>query len=237
MSDHGDALRNICASSQLQLGLATVAVLITDLVGSASMRTRLGDHRADEMERWHETIVSKAVADYQGTIVKRLGDGAMAIFTTATDAIAAGAAIQTRLAREARAQAASMHVRIGISAGEVVLEESDVRGLPPTEAARLCARAEGGQILTTELVHQLAAARSAAPLPSARRVRPEGPARPDAALRSVRGRSAATKPFRFPNHSTSPRTSSRSSAAPGRSRFWSSSGTRPARRARCRRSS
>ena len=55
-----------------------------------------------------------------------------------------------------------MHVRIGISAGEVVLEESDVRGLPPTEAARLCARAEGGQILTTELVHQLATARSAA---------------------------------------------------------------------------
>ena len=81
------------------------------------MRTRLGDHRADEMERWHETIVSKAVADYQGTILKRLGDGAMAIFTTATDAIAAGAAIQTRLAREARAQAASMHVRIGIERG------------------------------------------------------------------------------------------------------------------------
>ena len=73
----------------------------------------------------------------------------MAIFTTATDAIAAAAAIQTRLAREARAQAAAMHVRIGISAGEVVLEENDVRGLPPTEAARLCARAEGGQILTT----------------------------------------------------------------------------------------
>ena len=161
VTDHGDALRNLRAS-QLQLGLATIAVLITDLVGSTSMRTRLGDHRADEMERWHETIVNKAVADYQGTIVKRLGDGAMAIFTTATDAIAAAAAIQTRLAREARAQAAAMHVRIGISAGEVVLEENDVRGLPPTEAARLCARAEGGQILTTGLVQHLATARSAA---------------------------------------------------------------------------
>jgi hypothetical protein len=46
VSEHSDALRNMRAS-QLQLGLATVAVLITDLVGSASMRTRLGDHRAD----------------------------------------------------------------------------------------------------------------------------------------------------------------------------------------------
>src|SRR4029077_6425202 len=54
VSDHGDALRNISNIRQLQLGLATGAVLITDLVGSASMRTRLGDHRADEMERWHE---------------------------------------------------------------------------------------------------------------------------------------------------------------------------------------
>ena len=103
VADHGDALRNIRAS-QLKLGLATVAVLITDLVGSASMRTQLGDHRADEMERWHEGVLNKAVADYQGTIVKRLGDGAMAIFTTATDAIAAAAAIQTRLARETRAE-------------------------------------------------------------------------------------------------------------------------------------
>ena len=162
VGDYGDALRTIRASRQLKLGLATVAVLISDLVGSASMRTNLGAHRADELERWHESIVSKAVTDYHGTIVKRLGDGAMAVFTTATDAVAAAAAIQTRLARESRAQAAAMKVRIGVSAGEVVVEENDVRGLPPTEAARLCARAEGGQILATQLVENLAAARSAA---------------------------------------------------------------------------
>jgi DNA-binding SARP family transcriptional activator len=162
VTEYGDALRSIRASSHLKLGLATVAVLITDLVGSASLRTSLGDHRADEIERWHEGILTKAVADYQGTIVKRLGDGAMAVFTTATDAVAAAAAIQTRLARESRTKAAALQVRIGVSAGEVVVEEDDVRGLPPTEAARLCARAKGGQILTTQLVQHLAAARSAA---------------------------------------------------------------------------
>src|SRR5262245_26195278 len=161
-AEYGDALQHIRAASHLKLGLGAVAVLITDLVGSVSMRTNLGAHRADEIERWHEAIVHKAVADYQGTIVKRLGDGAMAVFSTATDAVAAAAAIQTRLARESPVQDASMQVRIGISAGEVVIEENDVRGLPPTEAARLCARAEGGQILTSQLVQQLAVARSAA---------------------------------------------------------------------------
>ena len=54
MTEHSDALRNMRAILQLKLGLATVAVLITDLVGSASLRTSLGDHRADEIERWHE---------------------------------------------------------------------------------------------------------------------------------------------------------------------------------------
>jgi DNA-binding SARP family transcriptional activator/class 3 adenylate cyclase len=157
-----DARRDLRASS-FELGLATVAVLITDLVGSASLRTTLGDHRADEVERWHERILTDAVNDYHGTIVKRLGDGAMAIFSTSTDAIAAAAAIQTRLAREVRAHEASVRVRIGISAGEVVIEaHDDVRGLPPTEAARLCARAEGGQILASQLVEDLATARSAA---------------------------------------------------------------------------
>jgi len=160
--EYGDALQNIRAATHLRLGLATVAVLITDIVGSVAMRTNLGDHRADEIERWHEGIVRKAVADYQGTIVKRLGDGAMAVFTTATDAVAAAAAIQTRLGRENRTQPTALQVRIGVSAGEVIVEADDVRGLPPTEAARLCARAEGGQILTTQLVESLAAARSAA---------------------------------------------------------------------------
>jgi class 3 adenylate cyclase len=157
-----DALRDVRAVSRIELGLATVAVLISDLVGSAAMRTAVGDHRADEVERWHERIIHKAVADYQGTIIKRLGDGAMAVFTTATDAVAAAAAIQTRITRESATEPVPLQVRIGVSAGEVVVEQDDVRGLPPTEAARLCARAEAGQILTTALVQNLAAARSAA---------------------------------------------------------------------------
>ncbi len=151
-----------------------MAVLITDLVGSASLRTQLGDHRADEIERWHEGVLSKAVTDYQGTIVKRLGDGVMAVFTTATDAVAAAASMQTRIARESPTKLASLEVRIGVSAGEVVVEAGDVRGLPPTEAARLCARAKGGQILVSQLVHDLAVARSAATFRPAGVFEPKG---------------------------------------------------------------
>ncbi|MGH9021568.1 MAG: ATP-binding protein, partial [Acidimicrobiia bacterium] len=47
-------------------------------------------------------------------------------------------------------------VRIGISAGDVTLEDGDCFGTPVIEAARLCTEAAGGQILVTEVVRLLA---------------------------------------------------------------------------------
>jgi len=43
-------------------------------------------------------------------------------------------------------------VRVGVSAGEAVEEDGDFFGDPVVEAARLCAVAQGGQILVAELV-------------------------------------------------------------------------------------
>ena len=190
VTEYTDALRSIRASSHLKLGLATVAVLITDLVGSASLRTSLGDHRADEIERWHEGILTKAVADYQGTIVKRLGDGAMAVFTTATDAVAAAAAIQTRLARESRTQggrAPGAHRRErGRSR-----RRGGRRSRPAADGSRRgCARApKAARSSRPQLVQHLAAARSAASFLPFGAFELKGLPGPDAAVRgAVAGR-------------------------------------------------
>ena len=171
VTEYTDALRSIRASSQLQLGLATVAVLITDLVGSASMRTSLGDHRADEIERWHETIVTKAVADYQGTIVKRLGDGAMAIFTTATDAIAAARRdpdpARAREPDQGRRDARAHRHERGRSRGR-----GERRARAAADGSRApVARAEGGQILTTATRPAPRGRAQRRVVPSVRRVR------------------------------------------------------------------
>src|SRR5256885_5900527 len=50
----------------------------------------------------------------------------------------------------------SSEVRIGISAGDVVVEGDDCFGTPVIEAARLCSAAGGGQILASEMVRWLA---------------------------------------------------------------------------------
>src|SRR5206468_329414 len=63
---------------------------------------------------------------------------------------------------------APLAIRIGISAGDVVWEDGDCFGTPVVEASRLCAVANGGQILTSEVVRLLAGSRgghSFVPLP------------------------------------------------------------------------
>jgi tetratricopeptide (TPR) repeat protein len=84
----------------------------------------------------------------------------MASFTGAADAVAAAVAIQQGLAAAAgRAGAPAAGVRIGISAGDVAWEGTHPHGMPLVEAARLCAAAEGGQILTADIVRVLARGR------------------------------------------------------------------------------
>jgi tetratricopeptide (TPR) repeat protein len=53
-----------------------------------------------------------------------------------------------------------VHVRIGISVGEVTIGDGDISGLPVIEATRICAAAEGGQILVSEMAARLSQARS-----------------------------------------------------------------------------
>ena len=135
---------------------ATAIVLFTDLVGSTELRSRLGEDAADTLRHKHDALVAGAVEASRGKVVKNLGDGIMATFAGAADAVEAAVAVQQGIGRHNRSGASSLQVRIGISAGDVVFEESDCFGTPVIEAARLCAAAAGGQILASEMVRWLA---------------------------------------------------------------------------------
>jgi tetratricopeptide (TPR) repeat protein len=127
-------------------------------VGSTELRSRLGEDAAEDIRRDHDRLVAEAIAASRGQLVKNLGDGVMATFAGASDAVAAAVRIQQVLDRQNRASAGGtpLGIRIGISAGDVTFEEADCFGTPVIEAARLCAAASGGQILVTEIVRLLA---------------------------------------------------------------------------------
>jgi class 3 adenylate cyclase len=135
-------------------------VLFTDLVGSTELRGRLGEEAADELRRKHDQLLAQAVEANNGRLVKGLGDGVMATFAGAADAVVAAVAIQQAVDRLNRSgkSPVPLAVRVGLSAGDVAFEDEDVHGTPVIEAARLCGAAGGAEILVSEMVRWLARA-------------------------------------------------------------------------------
>lgn len=132
------------------------AVMVTDLVGSTETRVRVGEDVAESLRRMHDQMLRVVIDENNGVFVKGLGDGILAHFAGASDAVAAAIAIQQRADRHSTEHPDEpLDIRIGIAAGDVTVEDDDVFGTPVIEASRLCATATGGQIIVADLVRVL----------------------------------------------------------------------------------
>lgn len=135
-----------------------VTVLFTDLENSTATRVRLGDARAQEIVRVHNAIVREALSRYQGKEIKHTGDGIMASFPVASGALGCAIAIQRSVTSHVQAHPESpLQVYIGLNAGEPIVDEQDLFGTSVDLAARICERAEPGQIVASDVLRQLAA--------------------------------------------------------------------------------
>jgi len=140
--------------------IENVAVLFTDLVGSTELAFGVEPDVADRLRQTHFSALRRAIAASGGTEVKNLGDGLMVVFATASSALSCAVAMQQEVDRENRQSGRSLGLRVGLSGGEATREGDDYFGDPVVEAARLCARAVGGQIVASELVRAMAGRRS-----------------------------------------------------------------------------
>jgi class 3 adenylate cyclase len=142
-------------------------VLFTDVAGSTSMMQRLGDEKGRAVLREHERITREALKAHGGTEVKTMGDGFMACFSSATGALECAIAMQRafaehneallRQAQDEHTEPVEVRVRIGLNAGEPIEEDEDLFGTAVILAARVAAKAEGGEILASDVVRQLVA--------------------------------------------------------------------------------
>jgi class 3 adenylate cyclase/tetratricopeptide (TPR) repeat protein len=137
-----------------------ITVLFTDLVGSTELASSLTPEVGDEVRRGHFSALRQAIATSGGTEVKNLGDGLMVVFPAASAALSCAVAMQQVVQRDNAGGERSLGLRVGLSSGEASREADDYFGDPVIEAARLCARAEGGQILVSDLVRANAGRRS-----------------------------------------------------------------------------
>ena len=168
--------------------IQTVTVLFTDLVGSTELSSSLGPEAADALRLTHFGLLRGAIQGAGGTEVKNLGDGLMVAFTSLSRALACAVAMQQAIERHnRRGEGAPLSIRIGISAGEATEEDGDYFGDPVIEAARLCAKANGGQILATEMVRMMAGRHADPGVRPGGRPGAEGTARPGPERRSRLG--------------------------------------------------
>jgi class 3 adenylate cyclase len=137
-------------------GTTTVTVLFTDLAGSTALFSRLGREAAESLRSQHIQDLRKAVFDGGGDTGKDLGDGIMAVFGGVKAGLDAAVAIQQAVDRHNRTGGEVLGVRVGLSTGEAFLEAGDYHGDVVVEAARICALADGGQILATDAVRFIA---------------------------------------------------------------------------------
>lgn len=133
-----------------------MTVLFTDMVDSTNMTQQRGDVAAQEIVRRHNLIVRNALARFGGHEVKHTGDGIMASFLSAAGAIDAMIQVQRQVAEHNdRMPQQSLHLRIGLNAGEPIQEEDDLFGSTVQLAARVCAATGTDEIYCTAAVMEL----------------------------------------------------------------------------------
>ena len=131
------------------------AVLFTDVRGSTGLTERLGDEKAREFLREHERITREALNAHGGSEVKTMGDGFMASFGSAQKALECAISLQQAFAARNESADEPISVRIGLNAGEPIEEDGDLFGATVNLAARIAARAAGGEILVADTVRGL----------------------------------------------------------------------------------
>ncbi len=139
-----------------------VSVLFTDVVGSTSYFERYGDTAGFALMHRHADLASSVVREFQGTVIKTIGDSVMASFDGPRNAVTAAVEIQRRAEQlnETIPERDQLLLRIGINHGPAYQLGSDVFGDVVNVAARLTSEAGPAQILVSRSVQEAVAEES-----------------------------------------------------------------------------
>ena len=130
-------------------GAVDVAILFTDIVKFSPWALEAGDEAALELLRQVATVEDQAISDRGGSLVKRLGDGAMSVFGSADDAVRA--ALQTQQGiREVEVEGHTPTLRAGVHVGRPRRVGGDYLGVDVNIAARVGECAKAGEVLVSE---------------------------------------------------------------------------------------
>ena len=129
-------------------GAGEVTVVFTDLVGFSNWAMRAGDEDALRLLRAVASAIEPPVAAHRGQVVKRLGDGMMAVFPSPVLAYGAAVSLLDALG-PVEVAGWRPQLRVGIHTGRPRPIGGDYLGMDVNIAARLAELAGPGEVLLT----------------------------------------------------------------------------------------
>ena len=136
----------------------TITLVFTDIEGSTALNGSFGDEAWIRVLRAHNAIVERQTKAHAGTVVQRVGDGYMLVFPAARRALRAALAIEAEIGATFDDPGSPIRVRVGVHTGEVIRDANEFFGQAVNYAARVAAAGVGGEILASNLVHELVSA-------------------------------------------------------------------------------
>jgi class 3 adenylate cyclase len=130
--------------------------LIADIRGYTRYTHEHGDDAGSELAAQFAGTVREAMPAWDGELLELRGDEALCVFVSARRALGAAVDLQARFRRPAGGAPLPLGVGIGLDAGEALPTDGGYRGGALNLAARLCSRAQPGEILASEQVVHLA---------------------------------------------------------------------------------
>jgi class 3 adenylate cyclase/predicted alpha/beta hydrolase family esterase len=130
----------------------TAVILFADIVDSTALTEKLGDEAFRGKARELDGALRAAIRNESGRPIegKLLGDGVLAVFTSARQAIEAA------LACGRAGDDSGLPLHLGLHAGDVIEEEGNVFGGAVNIASRVAGESGAGEVLVSQTVRDLA---------------------------------------------------------------------------------
>ncbi len=137
-----------------QVLMQETTLLFSDIVGITRYFDKFGDMAGRKRIQKHNQLLFPVIQRHRGRVLKTIGDAIMAYFLVPDDGVEAAIEMQQALEKVNRATSdedARINIRIGLHTGPCIIEDQDVFGDAVNVASRVSGRADGDEILISEV--------------------------------------------------------------------------------------
>lgn len=139
---------------------ATVGIVFVDVAAFMAITAKRGDEAAIELLSTLEGIIERRIRAVKGEYVKRLGDGFLLAFPSASQAVRGAASIRDGVHRQRVSDSTfDLNIRIAVHSGEPLIDQADLIGFDVNLAARLLDHCDPDDVVVSASARELAVRR------------------------------------------------------------------------------